>query len=404
MLKSVIAEVIGACVIGIGAIIIRKVRDKRLRSRISHKGRLISDSLFHSVKTVNTILTEGRHSMPVSTEFIDYGVATRKGYYSGDFKSFTLKIGDDVEQVELPYAELVDFTEGEAHIAVDTSLADEPYALPEDLAEKTRRSFDRFNSTGKLTSNDATVRVAGFSKKTGAETGYVCKVQPATYYDQVRTNLTLDFLLPGIEESTVRMLDLGPDNSLRPFEDSIMANTLGVSAVWVMVDDAASSRDRRFKFFLMPRRRKTGVYSGMLSSIGGVAKQPENMMFRSNDFVEYAATEMKREFVEECGVDTLVSSGVLDEADITMIPLAFVRDLDRGGKPQFFFLISTPVIPKKQLSAAFRKSFNGTDEFASGVMERMSTMYLSPETYSNLIYALRWLQRNNHTGFIDLGC
>lgn len=402
MIEHILEGIIVAAVLGIAGAISKKVRDKKSRSNFVHKSRLLVDSFFHSTEFINSVLINERDAPTVSNEFVDYSIVRKNGYYRGDSRRFRLRINGQTEEVEVPYKELVSFVHTAPVIKLDTSGFDNRFELSPALVKKTTDAFNRFKSTRMLTTNDTTVRVCGFHKSSEADNEYICKVQRATYYDQVHTNLTLDRLFAGVEEDSVRSLDLGPDKSLPAFEDSIMANTLGVSAIWVMADHTASSRNAKLRYFLMPRSRKTGIYNGMYSSVGGVARIPEGATFKDNLLETYARDEMKREFLEESGVDFLLKTRKLKETDIRIVPLAFVRDLIRGGKPQFFFLISTPTISSKDLLAAFRNSFNGTEEFNCATLEKMRKMYLSPETYCNFLYALEWIQRKKKTDFIDL--
>lgn len=402
MIGSIIEGIVVAVTVTLAGAGFKKILDRKSRRSLIHKGHLVSDYFFHSQTTVNTLLKSEPETPDISDEFIDYTIVKRNGYYRKEHRIFKLKIDGKVIAVEVPYMELVDFVRHSSIIRADSSDYDRQFELPEGLRLKTQDSFDRFKATRILNTNDLTVRVSGFYRIPGTENEYICKVQRSTYYDQVHTNLTLDRLFSGIEEDSVRLLDLAPDNSLRPFEESIMANTIGVSAIWVMADRGKSSRENKLRYFLMPRSNKTGIYSGMLSSVGGVARVSEDKEFKYEFLEEFAKEEMKREFTEESGIDNLIISGKLKESDIEIIPLAFTRDLNRGGKPQFFFLISTPVISKRNLMKAFRNSFNGTEEFNQSTLRRMRKMYVSPETYCNLLYALEWIQRKKKTDFIDL--
>lgn len=402
MIEGILEGLTVTAILSFSGIAYKKILDRKLRSKVMSKSRLLVDCFFHSQKTINRILINECNAPIYSDEFIDYSIAKKNGYYQGDRHIFNLKVKNKIETVELPYKELVDFLKNESTIRLDTTDFDKPFQLPDDLLEKTQSAFDCFKSKRMLKTNDNTVRIAGFTEKNDVANEFVCKVQRATYYDQVHTNLTLDRLFSGIEENSVRSLDLGHNNSLRPFEESIMANTLGVSAIWVMEDKTKSSREKRLKYYLMPRSRKTGVYNGMLSSLGGVAQIPDGDTFKECTLEKYAEEEMRREFIEESGVDHLIKTGKLKDSDINITPLAFVRDLIRGGKPQFFFLISTPDIKNKDLINAFRNSFNGTEEFNRNTLSHIRKMNLSPETFCNLLYALKWIQKNKKTNFIDL--
>lgn len=401
MLEGIIVTVVAT----LACAAIMKIFDDKSRDKVAYKSHLIKDCLFHSQKEINKILINERTVPFIEDEFIDYSIVQKNGYYPGERRLFNLKIKDKIESVELPYKEIVDFVHKPSTIKLETADFEDKFQLSEALRKKTQPAFEAFKASRMLKTNDSTVRVRDFSCVTTPEDGqcrYVCSLQRASYYDQVHTNLTLDRLFTGIEEDSVRSLDLGPNNSLIDFSRSIMANTLGVSAIWVMEDGDASSRTKKLKYFLMPRSRKTGVYSGMLSSVGGVVQAPESAQFPTDSFEDYAAAEMRREFVEESGVDYLVKKGKLSDTDISIIPLAFVRDLVRGGKPQFFFLIATPHISDKDLAQAFRHSFNGLEEFNRGTICRIKKMNLSPETMCNLLYAMEWIQRKKKIDFIDL--
>ena len=398
MLEGIIVTLVASVAY---AVLSRAFTDKT-RRLIAYRGRLVKDCIFHRHEFIATVVANELDTPLGGDDFIDYGIAERNGYYPGERRVFNLRIGGRLQAVELPYKELVDFIGRDTAIRLDTTDFDRPFELSQELLEKTQPAFDNFRATRLLKTNDATVRVCRFGDDPSAPGRYRCALQKATYHDQVRTNLTLDRLFPGIEEDSIRSIDLGKDKALKPFEESVMANTLGVSAIWVMEDGTTPLRKKRLKYFLMPRSRRTGVYSGMLSSVGGVARAPRGGVFPAT-LEEYAAAEMKREFIEESGIDILVAEGKLRDEDIRIIPLAFLRDLVRGGKPQFFFLISTPHVRSRDLDKAFRKSYNGIEEFSRGSLSRMRKMKLSPETLANLLYALAWIQRRRKADFIDLG-
>lgn len=398
MIEGIIVTVVAS----VAYAVLSSLFTDKIRRRIAYRGRLVKDCIFHRHEFIATVVANELDTPLGGDGFIDYGIAERNGYYPGARRVFNIRIDGRLQSVEIPYKELVDFIGAETAIRLDTSAFERPFELSAELCEKTQPAFDSFSATRLLKTNDSTVRVCRFGADDAAAGQYVCGLQKATYYDQVRTNLTLDRLFPGIEEDSVRSIDLGKDKSLRSFEDSIMANTLGVSAIWVMEDGSTPLRKKRLKYFLMPRSRRTGVYNGMLSSVGGVARAPRDGDFPAT-LEAFAATEMKREFIEESGIDMLVAEGKIRDEDIRLIPLAFVRDLVRGGKPQFFFLISTPHIRSRDLDKAFRKSFNGIEEFSRGSIARMRKMKLSPETLANLLYALAWIQRRRKADFIDLG-
>ena len=85
-----------------------------------------------------------------------------------------------------------------------------------------------------------------------------------------------------------------------------------------------------------------------------------------------------------------------------MIPLAFTRELARGGKPQFFFAINTPYVDEKHVAECFEMSFNGKEEFYNDLRSRFVMYKLSPETLTNLLLTYKYLQRKQKLDYIDL--
>ena len=195
-----------------------------------------------------------------------------------------------------------------------------------------------------------------------------CKLQRSTYLKQVRTNLTLDLPLSGRHEETLRALDVGENGELREFESSIMVNSLGVSAIVYYRDEKSGERN----IFLKPRKgnrkktekntyKGTGVFQNMLGTVSGVVQMPRGQGI--DNLVSYATSEILREFSRETGIEE-------GENPIQQIvPLAFVRELARGGKPQFFFLIEINQLSNKQFSNMFKKSMEGLEEFEDEIVK-----------------------------------
>lgn len=105
---------------------------------------------------------------------------------------------------------------------------------------------------------------------------------------------------------------------------------------------------------------------------------------------------MKREFFEETGYDRYAAHKGLslsDERILKVIPLAFTRELARGGTPQFFFLILTPYITDKEFVKYFRQSVDGRNEFRDNTLSNLRNHPLSPETLANLLYAYKYIRK-----------
>gem|GEM_PF-3830632 len=112
-----------------------------------------------------------------------------------------------------------------------------------------------------------------------------------------------------------------------------------------------------------------------------------------SDLVQYATHQMEREFIAETGVD----EKEIDWGQIKFKPLAFSRELIRGGKPQFFFLIEIPELDNDKFHRIFKKSREGLIEFVDKLITKEAALdsALSPEFAMNLIYAFQYIQHNN---------
>lgn len=165
---------------------------------------------------------------------------------------------------------------------------------------------------------------------------------------------------------------------------------------------ARGRKKSSLQVFLKPRRATTGIYSDMLRTVSGVVEYLEGGIFNCASLEEYATAEILREFFQETGYDEYMKKTGVRMDDIHVIPLLFTRELVRGGKPQFFFLILTPSMKEKEIESFFKNSFNGTEEFQDGVLARFREFRMSPETGMNFLYALRYLQQNHYLGFVDL--
>lgn len=152
----------------------------------------------------------------------------------------------------------------------------------------------------------------------------------------------------------------------------------------------------------MPRRKTTGVFTDMLGIISGVVEPPADGVFLEKTLEEYVEKEIRREFYQETGYAKYMERRGLDETCVSIFPLAFARELTRGGKPQFFFAINTPYIDEKEMADFFELSFNGQEEFYNDFRSRFVMYRLSPETLSNLLFAYSYIQRKQKLGYIDL--
>ena len=325
-----------------------------------------------------------------STKYIKYENAYL--YYPEDKCAMSIVYNDSEMDIILPYSEVINFImTPDAKILVDGDVTD--FKMSNDVETLTKDNLRAYLSDNLGTSDGSILRIASLAKEN--DTAYKCKLERSSYYYQVRTNLTLDFPLQAEHEKTLRVIDLNEKKGLRPFTESIMVNSIGVSTCIYFRDSKTGKR----KFFLKPRGgnrivgsdgvvKGTGVFQGMLSTVGGVVQVPKGIPI--TNLTDYAYTEIIREFSRETGLSN-------DELELKEIKaLAFSRELARGGKPQFFFLIEIPEITDKNFKYYFRKSPEGLEEFNDNFVDNymLFSSSLSPETASNLFYSLSYFQNS----------
>jgi len=340
--------------------------------------------------------------LPQSDRFIDYSLAFRNGYYNNDMARIRIRREGEIREEPLPYKIIVDYsTTPAATIRIDAQQPAGRFGLPVELKNATDPILAEYCKARPGVEDNPAVSIRSLKKLSDR---YVCELRMITYFDLVRTNQTLDMPLDiaGEEgETTMRIRDLGPGGKLRTFEDSILANPIGVSAVWYM-HRRNESRENRLQFFLKPRRSKIGIFNRMMGTISGTAQPPAGGRFADDRLEEYAKKEMLRKFYKETGFDCYMAISGHTEAEIEIVPLAFARELMRGGIPQFFFAIKTPEISDKELTKYFCKTDDGQRKYRHGIFSNATTLHFSPETAVNLLLAFRYIQRNRRLDYIDL--
>lgn len=326
-------------------------------------------------------------------------------YNSDFFEPMSMNsIQGEKKSVLIPYKEEVNFI-NEPDVLFTISNLNEPiekFRLDSKVEKATTELLYEFIEEKNCTP-DPHPRISSFMKV--GDKHYECKIEEANYFQQIRTNLTLDCKVR-IEGKngfqTMRGYDLKNGDKLPEFSESYLSNTLGVSAIWMM------GGLNHEKIFMLPRKRKVGVFENKLGIPSGSAEMPKNNDFSQfPSFMEYLKLEIAREFTEEVGIcgrnidmskfskDLKFEPEIIENIEI--IPLAFVRELYRGGKPQVFFLITTPEIPEKLLLHSFKKS-HGTDEFENPIITSATA---SLETICNFLYAMKYYEMNVPVPFVS---
>lgn len=177
--------------------------------------------------------------------------------------------------------------------------------------------------------NELSARVSSFDAGKG-----VIKIQPAKYFQQVGSNLTVDWASGALGRgkpktiATIRNLIEPPvEGRLPSLEASCLANTLGVAVVLATGDDR----------LLVPIR---GDNQAIMSGYGGRFHCSASGVFHWNtppsesDRVGFDSLTrgIQREINRELG---------LESSEFQVFALAFGRELPRAGKPQLFFGATT---------------------------------------------------------------
>jgi len=208
------------------------------------------------------------------------------------------------------------------------------YRRPIHLYRHIEKSIELFQTIGKIRwdithrtwENNHCIRISDWNLDTGR-----IKIQRATYFDQVGTNLTLDWASGYIDKknrnATIRNnIEPHLENRLPTLQDSILANTLGVAAILA---------NRAHDEILIPIR---GNQQAIMAEGNGTFHCSASGVFETErdlsipqDFSMFL-DGMRKEIAEETG---------LSPNQYELTPLAFSRELVRGGKPQLFFIAET---------------------------------------------------------------
>ena len=178
--------------------------------------------------------------------------------------------------------------------------------------------------------DDSVIRLESYSNNSGGA-GAVLQIQKALYSDQVKSNLVMDWdadhALKKSGHKTLRtyLSDRHP-GELGPLDESIMANTIGISVVLYYRTSAGAYRP-----YLPGRAPGWGVFgqAGVKGVFHCTASGAAAWSDTGETFEDFFVKNMYKELEVEVGI----VRGEIDD----MVPLALCREFLRGGKPQIFF-------------------------------------------------------------------
>lgn len=331
---------------------------------------------FYSESFISELLFNRNFENLPKTEFINYANAFT--YYKSDRKKISIKYGEYIKEIELPYKELVNYIEN-PESKIDVVYSNKIYQLDINLLDETDLAFNAFINERPNTTDGNILGVKGFERLDSNL--YKIKLVKSSYHNLVRTNITLDFPLKSNNFKSLRTNDLDEKNNLKSFGDSALINSIGVSTVLTYHHKGS------FYFYMKPRKGKLGVFNNMLGSVSGVVEPPENSL---TELTSYVSNEVMRELHEETGLSI---TEIKKNPQFQIIPLAFTRELTRGGKPQFFFMVIINKISEKNFKKIFKDS-QGKEEFKDDWFNNIKSYddFISPEFCTNLIYAYQYIR------------
>ncbi|QPL47232.1 hypothetical protein IT895_05500 [Halomonas sp. A40-4] len=273
----------------------------------------------------------------------------------------------EVVYCQAPYVETVPLKKGDAgfEFGVDVNeikvrFLKAKYTPPVRIKNHFDKSIELFKEIGKVRKasdgdweNDVTVKIADMNVEKRE-----IVIQPATYFDQVGTNLTLDWASGALGETasyTLRNdIEKTVKGTLPRLKNSVLANTLGVAVVLVS----------RGEDVLIPIRGSEqavmvdGKGKFHCSASGVFSWDMDDTNLADIDF-EFFINGMAREIHSEIG---------LLKSEYSLTPLAFSRELIRGGKPQLFFIAETEMgldeLKEKMVGAEESWEFLSVDDLA----------------------------------------
>ncbi len=298
--------------------------------------------------------------------------------------SYNLNIVDDLLRSEKhgfssPYQILFDYRGLSSFGSWGKVIVNGEYSFPLELSAHKKRAIEIFERKGWLKKkNNPAPRVKAFTQIDGLPQ---ITIEQACYYDQVGSNLTIDMRLSepiiiGTKKiETLRHWDMAQANlthQLPDFELSKFANTIGVAIALTTTDSVGKKRlIKRY------RGKKVAVYRDMWHLPFSFAlyfdKEANNKS--ELDVNELIRFDLPHEFAEEMGLE-LNDFGPIK-------PIAFCRDLARGGKPQFFLEMESK-LSFKELS---NKAHDKTGEYKGKcqLFDHPPTQQISPELAAAII-------------------
>lgn len=194
------------------------------------------------------------------------------------------------------------------------------------------------------------------------------EIQKASYYDQVATNLSLDyklndFLSESLNSKTLREWDIKQSktkkNYLPRLTESKLANTIGIALGITTVNNKGE------KIVLIRKRTKNVAVTqnswALPFSFSLNIDKDICCIGKSGFIIDLIKADFRHEQAEELGTEPRF----LDFENVR--PLFLCRELCRGGKPQFFFQIDLEM-KFEELKKIIKESSSSKKEFKGKIV------------------------------------
>jgi len=295
----------------------------------------------------------------------------------------------------IPYSELISLYPESKKVKIETNARKFLYhPRNQEWARISNLGFSKLIESKRVKNNEGAIRL---QKTREDEEEITLSLQKASYFDQCKSNLILDWVDGTEDRISLRLLLRGVyGGSLPDLNDRSMANTIGIaSLIYYREGD-------EYIPYMVKRVQKVGVFpGGVHCTSSGVAKWPSNST--DDSFENFFTTHMYSELEEEVG---------LTKDDIEeLVPIALCREFSRGGKPQIFFsgftnLSKKQLIEKRVKAQKTIKDMNlwpeieqkkwyhseivlNTDELLGSIKKHKITL----EGVASLYYGIKYLQR-----------
>lgn len=308
--------------------------------------------------------------------YLDYSVQHAAKFYGDNQARWVFQDSTLGGRTLLAYELVYDYRSANpAEHSWGTATVKDQFVFPAELVEHRNSMVDRMTKEGRINGSFRIPRVAALQI---TDKGPALSIEIAEYYDQVGTNLTLDCTLPTPIEvgsttcRTVREWDRAQacvhGRMLPSFETSRLANSIGVG-VGLSARDGNGTKHFIYRY----RSSKAPVYPNTWHLPVSFALEIDASVVIGEQYD--IATLVRNDFPEELSTET----ELLRRHFGALSPIAFCRDLTRGGKPQLFFELECN-LPLKELLVRIGSSSKEYTKQPRTVPERVTTdALMSPE-------------------------